>query len=202
MFQNILNSVINVFSAGNIKGSSTSSMSNVEDGAIRPQISSASYSTTRSSGSSTGAGQKIIVTSYENEEQLDDKEQEYNTELSFKSQLPDTSISYDSIQNVQEYLDNFCRGGGGFGEFKGFCYVIEKSWKNSYKFCCDRGGGTGRANHMSNHSRSLHSSSRPRESTTRKTGCPVRIFANRINKDAINETPVWKLEMKEVGDYL
>jgi hypothetical protein len=129
------------------------------------------------------------------------KECNFNTELSFKSELPDTSISYNSIENVQEYLDNFCRGGGGFGKFKGFCYVIDKSWKSGYKFCCDRGGSGRRANHMTSHSRLMNNNSnhRFRESTTRKTGCPVRIFAYNI-KTAVMGMTVWKLEMKEVSD--
>ena len=180
MFRNILKTVVNVFN-----GNSTDISDN--DGLI--VHSDNEHMKLPSSGAADGLNKdrnEIEETSTAAIAELEEP---------FKSDLPDTVAVYDSIENVQEYLDNFCIGGGKFGKFKGFCYVINKSWKNCVKFCCDRGGGGDRANHMRKNDQLVHNV-RIRQSTTRKTNCSVSISAYRSK--GTNETYIWKLRIDEV----
>ena len=108
----------------------------------------------------------------------------------FASTMPDCETDFDTIDDVKAYLNIFCRGDNLNENFKGFCYVIERSHKNSISFCCDRGGRGGSK---------MHSASNPkltpsRNSTTRKTECSVRVVACRPF-----ESGKWKLQSPEVS---
>ena len=120
----------------------------------------------------------------------------HDDEYTFQSEIPDTTIIFNNTEEVKSYLKNFCSGGGAFGKFKGYCYVVENTWKNCLKLCCDRGGGRGRANHMKKTSVAGDQHPRNRKSTSRKTNCSVTISARRHENN--NGETYWQLQVDKV----